>query len=398
MRATDWAVCVVVYTGKMTKLALNQQAASFKFSRVEKRLNAYVGGVFVYQTLICLVMALLARNYDSLWETMGWDHMGGPSQANRTLFDFFTWFILLSYCIPISLYVGLEVAKFIQGMFVNWDRFLTMREHPGGLADDLEDKGDAHGKGPATKINGRGNGNGSDNGSGSGNDGSMSVTDINGSDKGSNGNDRSSANGGSSDSNSGSGASGRGHAVEPLSATSFSDGRKRFCRFGTCAPAVANTSSIIEELGQIDFVLTDKTGTLTENEMRFTSCSVRGKQFTIQKALSSTPSLSSSALTPPRNGDRDDVDREIGLLLPDNANEKGGKGKRQRDSAGKAFPSLVLYTLSFNAIRHEFCFSLIHRSSFSATDSLKKKKITSYHSISFCSLAFLTLLFFLSCH
>jgi len=45
--------------------------------------------------------------------------------------------------------------------------------------------------------------------------------------------------------------------------------------FGRCPSAVANTSSIIEELGQIDFVLTDKTGTLTENEMRFTATSVK---------------------------------------------------------------------------------------------------------------------------
>ena len=35
------------------------------------------------------------------------------------------------------------------------------------------------------------------------------------------------------------------------------------------APAVARTSNLNEELGQIDFVFSDKTGTLTRNQMQF---------------------------------------------------------------------------------------------------------------------------------
>lgn len=44
----------------------------------------------------------------------------------------------------------------------------------------------------------------------------------------------------------------------------------------TDTPAVCRTSSLVEELGQIEYVFSDKTGTLTCNEMEFRCCSVAG--------------------------------------------------------------------------------------------------------------------------
>ena len=45
-------------------------------------------------------------------------------------------------------------------------------------------------------------------------------------------------------------------------------------KFGLC-----RNSDLIEELGQIDFVFSDKTGTLTQNKMIFKKCSVGGVVF-----------------------------------------------------------------------------------------------------------------------
>jgi phospholipid-transporting ATPase len=44
--------------------------------------------------------------------------------------------------------------------------------------------------------------------------------------------------------------------------------------------AKCRNSDLIEELGQVEFIFTDKTGTLTTNEMVFRLCSVNNKVFT----------------------------------------------------------------------------------------------------------------------
>lgn len=44
----------------------------------------------------------------------------------------------------------------------------------------------------------------------------------------------------------------------------------------TDTPALCRTSSLVEELGQIEFIFSDKTGTLTCNEMEFKCASIGG--------------------------------------------------------------------------------------------------------------------------
>lgn len=47
-------------------------------------------------------------------------------------------------------------------------------------------------------------------------------------------------------------------------------------------PAVCRTSSLVEELGQIEYIFSDKTGTLTRNIMEFKACSIAGRCYALE--------------------------------------------------------------------------------------------------------------------
>ncbi|ONI09045.1 hypothetical protein PRUPE_5G214200 [Prunus persica] len=69
----------------------------------------------------------------------------------------------------------------------------------------------------------------------------------------------------------------------------------------TDQPALARTSNLNEELGQVDTILSDKTGTLTCNSMEFIKCSIAGTAFgrgvtEVERALAGRKGSSKSSL------------------------------------------------------------------------------------------------------
>uniref|UniRef100_A0A4W3IKH5 Phospholipid-transporting ATPase n=1 Tax=Callorhinchus milii TaxID=7868 RepID=A0A4W3IKH5_CALMI len=172
LRNTQWVHGVVVYTGHDTKLMQNTIRAPIKLSNVEQITNMQILFLFctlLFISLVCSVGSLIWNNshYGMFW------YLGLTGKASDNFgFNILTFIILFNNLIPISLLVTLEVVKFVQALFINWDEDMIYE--------------------------------------------------------------------------------------------------------ATNTPAVARTSTLNEELGQVKYIFSDKTGTLTCNVMVFKKCTVAG--------------------------------------------------------------------------------------------------------------------------
>uniref|UniRef100_A0A665WIY7 Phospholipid-transporting ATPase n=1 Tax=Echeneis naucrates TaxID=173247 RepID=A0A665WIY7_ECHNA len=171
LRNTQWVHGVVVYTGHDTKLMQNSTRPPLKLSNVERITNFQILVLFGCLLAISLVCSI----GQTIWKYQyGNDAWYMDLNSNFGL-NFLTFIILFNNLIPISLLVTLEVIKFIQAFFINWD------------------------------------------------------TDM---------------------------------LYEP-----------------TNTPAMARTSNLNEELGQVKYIFSDKTGTLTCNVMQFKKCTIAGVAY-----------------------------------------------------------------------------------------------------------------------
>ncbi|KAK3533381.1 hypothetical protein QTP70_019327 [Hemibagrus guttatus] len=172
---------VAVYTGMESKMALNYKCKSQKRSAVEKSMNTFL----IIYLVILLFEAVLSTILKYAWQAENkWDEPfynkkteteRNSSKILKFISDFLAFLVLYNFIIPISLYVTVEMQKFLGSFFIGLDLDLYHEE---------------------------------------------------------------------------------------------SDQR-----------AQVNTSDLNEELGQVEYVFTDKTGTLTENEMQFRECSINGIKY-----------------------------------------------------------------------------------------------------------------------
>uniref|UniRef100_A0A6I8N6M1 Phospholipid-transporting ATPase n=1 Tax=Ornithorhynchus anatinus TaxID=9258 RepID=A0A6I8N6M1_ORNAN len=172
---------VAIYTGMETKMALNYQSKSQKRSAVEKSMNAFL----VVYLCILISKALINTVLKYVWQSdpfrdEPWYNQKTESERQRNLFlraftDFLAFMVLFNYIIPVSMYVTVEMQKFLGSYFLTWDEEMFDEET---------------GEGP-----------------------------------------------------------------------------------------LVNTSDLNEELGQVEYIFTDKTGTLTENNMEFIECCIEGHVY-----------------------------------------------------------------------------------------------------------------------
>jgi len=96
---------------------LNSTGSVNKFSKLETQMNRQIVYVFIMQCVLCMLGAVFhavwfGDNDDQTeWYLALGEVEGGPSL--QFVHTFFTWMLLFSNFVPISLIVTLEVVKFI---------------------------------------------------------------------------------------------------------------------------------------------------------------------------------------------------------------------------------------------------------------------------------------------
>nr|XP_025035197.1 probable phospholipid-transporting ATPase IH isoform X4 [Pelodiscus sinensis]XP_025035198.1 probable phospholipid-transporting ATPase IH isoform X4 [Pelodiscus sinensis] len=181
LKNTERIFGVAIYTGMETKMALNYQSKSQKRSAVEKSMNVFL----IVYLCILISKAIINTVMKYIWQSdpahdEPWYNEKTESERKRNLIlraftDFLAFMVLFNYIIPVSMYVTVEMQKFLGSYFLTWD-------------EEMFDEDT--GEGP-----------------------------------------------------------------------------------------LVNTSDLNEELGQVEYVFTDKTGTLTENNMEFVECCIEGHVY-----------------------------------------------------------------------------------------------------------------------
>eukprot|EP00760_Papus_ankaliazontas_P023389 PhM_4_TR2048/c0_g2_i1/m.95529/K14802/DRS2, ATP8A; phospholipid-transporting ATPase len=127
LRNTDWIYGFVVYAGTHTKMQQNMKQKPPKMSYLDHKLNRLITTLLIAQQIILVISCsfALAWNEDEAKHKMWFlaDHPTSEADNNAEYFvmRYLTYFILMSYLIPISLFVTIELCKVVQAQFMQWD-------------------------------------------------------------------------------------------------------------------------------------------------------------------------------------------------------------------------------------------------------------------------------------
>lgn len=121
LRNTAWIFGVVIYTGHETKLMKNSMAAPLKRSTVDKLTNTQILMLFMMLITLCITSGLCNLFWTQRHSATDWYLGLGDFKSMSLGYNLLTFFILYNNLIPISLQVTLELVRFLQAIFINYD-------------------------------------------------------------------------------------------------------------------------------------------------------------------------------------------------------------------------------------------------------------------------------------
>ena len=136
LKNSNFVIGVALYAGGDTRIMKNTRRAPYKTGAFDRFLNVQIAILIIVQMALCAGMAagsvLWRRSHRDHWY-FEWNAHTGNNFESDFLFGLFKWltfWILFSYLVPISLFVSLEIVKFLQGYFIQYDR--RMRDPTSG--------------------------------------------------------------------------------------------------------------------------------------------------------------------------------------------------------------------------------------------------------------------------
>ena len=123
VRNTEWMVGLVIYTGKETKIGQNMEHLMPRANTLNRVLNIAVVSIFVIKN--CFMLTLCGLSID--FNKKHFDHWYMEevlllyNHAATFFLNYLTWFVLLSFMIPISLFVTIELCLKVQTMLMSVD-------------------------------------------------------------------------------------------------------------------------------------------------------------------------------------------------------------------------------------------------------------------------------------
>ncbi|KAL1516456.1 hypothetical protein ABEB36_000367 [Hypothenemus hampei] len=138
LRNTAWCYGVVIFAGKDTKLMQNSGKSKFKRTSIDRLLNFLIIGIVFFLLSMCLFCMVACGIWESLvgryfqtflpWDTLvPSEPLGGATII--ALLVFFSYAIVLNTFVPISLYVSVEVIRFVQSFLINWDEQMYYKKY-----------------------------------------------------------------------------------------------------------------------------------------------------------------------------------------------------------------------------------------------------------------------------